>query len=207
MLAVSGRKLLARRFAAALGLAFASLPAAARTAIFVSPETVDPASLGAVSTAGDSAGLAVGLNQTFALLFAEPFGVVSQADNITIFTLTPPLGDARATVSFGFYNNGAPIIVRSRNVNSGNSVSVGNLFQQGCAVFGGCDYIAITTTRARNGAQGVVIDYIDVNGEATEVTAPTPEPSAWALMIVGFAGMAWRLKRARRGMDFAAIAG
>lgn len=183
--------------AAALSLTITA--AQARTATYVSPPRYDPAAIAAVSTSGDAAGLVVALNQTFALVFDQPFGVVKNTDNITIFTLEPERGDARATVSFGVFNNGAPIIVRTQNVNAGNRVSISNLFQQGCSVFGGCDYIAITTTRARNGATGVPVDYISVNGEVTDVQSPTPEPNIWALMIVGFVSVAWRLKAARGG--------
>lgn len=183
--------------AAVAGAAFAGA-AEARTATFLEPGRLTPGEIAAVSTAGDRAGVLIGLEQTFALLFDQPFGNVRNADSITIFTLAPRAGDARAVISFGVYNNGSPIILRSQNVNAGNSFRISNLFQAGCVLFGGCDFISITTDRARRGAEGVVVDYIDVNGEVTEVVAPAPEPAAWALLILGFAGLAWRLKAARR---------
>lgn len=150
----------------------------------------------ALSTAGDGAGALVGLGEWISLLFAQPFGV-SKTDTVSIFTVAPPVGDARLTISFGRYNNGSPIFVDTKSVNAGNTLTVNNLFQQGCSALGGCDFIFITTTRARRGVTGATVDYVSVNGETAEVTAPTPEPSTWAMMILGFAAVAWRLKAAR----------
>ena len=171
--------------------------AEARTATYVAPASIAPGPLAALSTKGDKAGYVVGLDQTLALVFDQRFGGIKGSDKITVFTLAPSQGDARAIVSFGVYNNGSPIIVRAHSVNAGSSLTISNLFQLGCAIFQGCNYISITTDRARKGAAGTTIDYIDVNGEVTDVTAPTPEPSVWALMIVGFVAVAWRLKTAR----------
>lgn len=152
--------------------------------------------MGALSTANDNAGQLIPLDEWISLLFAQPFGV-SKSDTVSIFTLAPATGSARLTVSFGSYNNGSPIFLLTQNVNAGATLTVSNLFQRGCSALGGCDFIFITTTRQRGGAPGAVVDYVSVNGETTEVTAPTPEPSTWALMILGFAGLAGRLKSRR----------
>lgn len=184
--------------AALVPLVVGTAAAQARTASFLAPDSLAPAEIAAISTSGDGLGLAIGLGQTFAILFSEPLGLVRNSDSISIFTLAPSTGDARGTISIGAYNNGSPIILRSRNINSGNSVSIGNLFQLGCAQIGGCDYVTITTDRARDGAQGVVLDYIDVNGEVTEILAPAPGLRTWAMMILGFLGLAARLKLGRR---------
>ena len=190
---------------AALGLC-APPPAHGRTAVYVAPASIPDPALTALSTRGDNAGYIVSLNQTLALLFDQPFGGVRNSDRITIFTLAPPTGTARAIVTFGVWNNGSPIIIRSQIVNAGNSLTVSNLFQLGCSIFQGCNYISITTDRTQKGAPGVNVDYIDINGEVVDVTAPAPEPAAWALMILGFAGLAWRLKE-HRTSHRAAIAG
>lgn len=150
-----------------------------------------------LSTAGDGLGQLVPLGEWISLLFSQPFGVTN-TDTVSIFTLAPPVGDARLTISFGSYNNGSPIFIETKSVNAGNTLTVNNLFQRGCSALGGCDFIFITTTRQRNGATGATVDYVSVNGEPTDVTAPTPEPSVWAMMIFGFAGVAWRLKAMRR---------
>jgi hypothetical protein len=172
-------------------------PAQAGTAIFDASTPFTPGPMTALSTPGDNAGQFVGLGQWMSLLFAQPFGV-SKTDTVSIFTLPPPTGNARLTVSFGLFNNGSPIFVDTKNVNAGNTLSVGNLFQQGCSAFGGCDFIFITTSRARSGATGATVDYVSVNGAPTDVTAPTPEPSVWAMLLLGFSGIAWRLKARRR---------
>ena len=170
----------------------------ARTATFVAPTPITAGDAAALSLSGDGAGYFMGAGASFGLLFDEPFGLVQNEDDISIFTLAPSVGNVRLNVSFVSYNPGAPSFVRSRSVNAGNSIGVGNLFQQGCAVLGGCDYIEVTVERLQGGAAGAEIDYVDVNGEVTTVAAPTPEPGAWALMIIGFAALAWRLKAVRR---------
>ena len=186
--------------AAAAALFAAIGPASARTASFVSPATLSGAELAAVSTRGDSRGLTVGLGQSFSIVFDQPIGLIKNADNVSIFTLAPPVGSARAVISIGRYNSGSPIILRTQNLNSGNTFSIGNLFQIGCAQIGGCNFVSITTDRTQRGAAGVVVDYIVVNGEVTDVTSPTPEPRTWALMIIGFIAVAARLKRRRAAM-------
>lgn len=188
------------RVAAILSACLVFLVAAsaeARTATYDSSMPFAPGPMTALSTAGDGAGQLVPLGEWISLLFTQPFGV-SRRDAVSIFTLAPPVGNARLTISFGVYNNGAPIFVDTSTVNAGGTLTVNNLFQRGCRAFGGCDFIYITTTRQRNGAPGATVDYVSVNGEVTDVTAPTPEPSVWAMMIMGFAGIAWRLKARRR---------
>ena len=175
-------------------IAFAALSQAeARTATFDSSMPFTPGPRTTLSTAGDGLGELVPLGEWISLLFSQPFGV-SKTDTVSIFTVAPPVGDARLTISFGRYFNGSPIFVDTKSVNAGGTLTVNNLFQQGCSAFGGCDFIFITTTRQRKGATGATVDYVSVNGETTEVAAPTPEPSLWAMMIIGFAGAAWRLK-------------
>lgn len=196
---------------AALGvlaaLALSVGPAFARTAEFTSSFGYDDATLGAFSTAGDNAGALVTLDNWIALLFDQPFGT-SRSDTVSIFTLPPPLGDARITVSFGRLVAGLPVFVDTRSFNAGNTLTVNNLFQQGCFALGGCNYVFIETTRQRRGAPGATIDYVSVNGETTEVVEPTPEPAVWAMMMMGFAGVAWRMKRQRRrNLATAQIAG
>jgi hypothetical protein len=177
-------------------LALLATGAGARTATFNASTPFTPGPMTALSTAGDNAGEFVGFGEWISLLFAQPFGV-SPTDNVSIFTIAPPIGDARLTISFGLFNNGSPIFVDTKNVNAGGALTVNNLFQQGCSAFGGCDFILISTMRARRGATGATVDYVSVNGETTDVTAPTPEPSIWAMMMLGFAGLAMRLKAQR----------
>lgn len=182
---------------AAAALILASRPAEAATATYDSSMAFTPGPMTALSTPGDGLGQLTPLGEWFSLLFSQPFGV-SKTDTVSIFTLAPPVGDARLTISFGAFNGGAPVFVETKTVNAGNTLTVNNLFQRGCSALGGCDFIFITTTRQRNGATGATVDYVSVNGQPTDVTAPTPEPSIWAMMILGFAGVAWRMKAMRR---------
>jgi len=181
----------------AFAFALAPAPANAETAIFISPASMSPADQAALSTSGDNAGFLIGLNQTLALVLTQPVGAIS-GGRISIFTLAPFIGNARAIIRIGSYNGGSPIIAVSRNVRAGNDRNFNNLFRRGCGILGGCDYIEIITNRTRRGADGVVIDYIEVDGVIVEVTAPTPEPSTWALMILGFAATATRMKQLSR---------
>ena len=52
-------------------------------------------------------------------------------------------------------------------------------------------------TQVRNGATGAEVDYVDVNGEVTVVTAPSPEASTWLMMIAGFFLVGVKLKKDR----------
>ena len=189
---------LSRALIGALACACASVGAAqARTAEFYSSTPYGPAALTSLSSATDKAGPLITLDNWIALLFDQPFGT-SRSDTVSIFTLPPPAGDARLTVSFGRIVAGLPIIIETRSFNAGNTLTIGNLFQQGCFALGGCNYIFIETTRQRRGAPGAVVDYVSVNGEPTDVVEPTPEPAVWAMMMMGFAGVAWRMKAVRR---------
>lgn len=180
-------------------------PAFARTAEFFSSTPYTPSTLTTLSSATDGAGALVTLDNFIALLFETPFGT-SRSDTISIFTLPPPVGDARLTVSFGRIDGGSPIFVETKSFNAGATLTVDNLFQRGCFALGGCNYIFIETTRQRRGAPGAVVDYVSVNGEPTEVVEPTPEPAVWAMMMMGFAGIAWRMKAKRRARQLDAAA-
>ncbi len=181
---------------AAIALLFAA-PARAATATYDSSMPYTPGPMTALSTPGDGQGQLVPLGEWFSLLFTQPFGV-KKSDTVSIFTLAPSVGDAQLTISFGYFNGVRPVFVDSKTVNAGNTLTVNNLFQRGCSAFGGCNFIYITTTRQRKGANGATVDYVSINGEPTEVTAPTPEPSTWAMMILGFGAIAWRMKKMRR---------
>jgi hypothetical protein len=196
----ASRRILRNLCVSAIAGALVAGPAAARTATYVSPASIDDRSLYQLSNKGDGRGYVVPLSTTLALVFDAKFASVKGADTVTIFTLAPATGDARAAISIGIYNGGLPTILMTKTLNAGGALILSNLFQAGCGVFSGCDFISITTTRARGGASGVEVDYIDVNGEVVEIAAPAPEPEVFALMIVSFGFLAARLKsqRARR---------
>ncbi len=186
---------------AASVVAFSWMTGAAHavTATFTDPAAMTDDDRVALSTSGDGEGFLIGLNQTLGLLFDAPI-LTNAGDSLTVFTLPPASGVARARILIGAYNNGAPIFVRGRNVIAGGSrtINANASLRNGCRLLGGCDYIAIITTRTRRGAAGVEVDYVVVDGEVVEVASPTPEPTTWALMIVAFAGVAARMKTLRR---------
>ena len=170
----------------------------AATATFLSPAEISDADLAAISTSGDNTGFLVGLNQIFSFLIDPPLSPTSNT-SISIFTLAPDSGSAHATIRFGSYNNGSPTFVASKNVKAGHNLNLGNLFQTGCGPLGGCDYVEIITNKTNKGAEGVEVDYVEVDGQVVEVVSPTPEPSTWAMMIMGFIIIAARLKHLKNG--------
>lgn len=174
----------------------------ARSATFTSPSTLSEQELLALSTSGDNAALTVATSQSLQLLFDEPFGVTS-SDSVSIFTLPVENRGAFAggTIRIGVFENGVARTVFSRNFQSAQRVNVNNLFRRGCGSLGGCNFIEIVTRVTRGDAEGVRIDYIQINGEVVSVTAPTPEPEVWALMILGFGAIAWRAKTLRLQRD------
>lgn len=186
-----------KRIVSMIALALVIAPLSATAATYVVPATMSPADQTALSTSGDNAGFLIGLNQTLGIVLDQPVGA-TPGGRVSVFTLAPLVGNARAVIRIGSYNGGSPIIATSRNVRAGQNRNINNLFRRGCGILGGCDYIEIITNRTRRGAAGVEVDYIEVDGEIITVTSPTPEPSTWALMILGFAAVALRLKQTRK---------
>lgn len=179
------------------GLWLGGASAHAATATYVIPSIIGEPDLSELSTQGDGEGFLLGLGDTLGIVLDDAVGV-SSGGNISVFTLAPDSGAARATIRIGNYNNGAPQFAISGNVRAGNTRSFTNLFNRGCGILGGCNYIEIITNRTRRGADGVDVDYVTVDGELVQVASPTPEPSVWTLMILGFAAVALRLKALRR---------
>jgi len=173
--------------------------ASADTASFLQPSAPDPADITALSTAGDNSGFTVGQSQSLQLLFDQPF-VTTRSDRVSIFTLPPSAGGrAIGTIRIGRYVNGQIQFVVNRRFNSnGRQYNFTNGIASRCEALGGCNFIEIITNRTQRGAEGVQIDYIQVNGEVVSVVAATPEPATWALMIIGFIAVAWRAKSLRK---------
>ena len=184
---------------AAVSLLAAVADARAETATFIEPDVMSERDRLALSTRGDNSGFLLGLGQSLALVFDTPLSL-ERGDRISVFSLRPQTGGARAQIRFGAYNNGSPIILASRNFNAGQNrnIRVNNGLLSGCQLLGGCDYIEIITTRVRGGASGAEIDYVLVDGEVVQVASPSPEPKTWAMMIIAFAACAARLKSLRR---------
>ncbi len=190
-------------FSAFVGVFGLVSTANADTATFVTPVTGDPAT---VSGGSDGIGVAVAAGQTLGLLVTNPFGLFDSDgftplnNNVSIFTLSD-FGSALATLSFGRYNDGNSQIFYSQTINaqsSGTQINLNFLAFVGCGVSAGCDYIEITGLSTFNGAR-VILDAITFSDVAlSKVSATTPEPGVWALMILGFMLIARQLKLLKR---------
>lgn len=62
-------------------------------------------------------------------------------------------------------------------------------FETACALLGGCNALIIGNSTFSAAGSSFRLSVL---------TAATPEPAAWALMIMGFGAVAWRMKAARR---------
>lgn len=63
-------------------------------------------------------------------------------------------------------------------------------FATSCAAIGGCNALIVGNSGFSAAGSSFRI---------STLTASTPEPAAWALMMLGFGAVAWRMKAARRG--------
>ena len=163
---------------------------------FTGPGTT-ASELAALSSQTDNAGALLGLGQTFTFRFDTAFATEAPGV-LTVSTLGNLPGISRAEIRIGSFNNNNPQFVVTNTIVGGGTRTINNLFNRGCNVFGGCDFIEITTVFSRRGSPGIEVDYVLVDGEVVEVTSPTPEPGTWALLILGFTVTAARIKAVRR---------
>ncbi len=63
-------------------------------------------------------------------------------------------------------------------------------FEASCAALGGCNALIIGNSTFSAAGSSFRLSVL---------TGSTPEPGAWALMMLGFGAVAWRMKAARRG--------
>lgn len=68
-------------------------------------------------------------------------------------------------------------------------------FAASCAALGGCNALIVGNSTFSAAGSSFRLSVL---------TASTPEPGAWALMMMGFGAVAWRMKAARRSKSFAA---
>lgn len=64
-------------------------------------------------------------------------------------------------------------------------------FQTSCAALGGCNALIIGNSTFSAAGSSFRLSVL---------TGATPEPAAWALLMMGFGAVAWRMKTARRAM-------
>ncbi len=175
---------------------FQSQHAHGASATFIGPKQLNEIETAAISTAGDNASVLVARSPSLQLLFDQPFSA-SGNDNVSIFTQPISGGAAIGEVRFGRLDGDNFQFAGRRFFLSGSTVSLNGFVERNCASFGGCNIIEILTRATSQNVEGVQVDYIQINGEVVSVTAPTPEPHIWGLMILGFLGIAWRAKTVR----------
>jgi hypothetical protein len=120
---------------------------------------------------------------------------------LTVYYANPQRGRRWLGINIGYEVNGvvqwilaSPSWFLTRGTGQLNL----QVFSNQCSVAGGCTHISLTTWGNSN--QGVYVDAVAVNGQVltADTAAPTPEPSTWMLMILGFFAVAWALKRRKR---------
>ncbi len=162
---------------------------------------------GSAAGNADGSGVLVRPGETVGLLLSTPFGLFADDgftplnNNVGIFALSD-IGSTVASLSFGRYNGGDPVLFHTQNFNTqaaGSSVDFGFLAFVGCGAAGGCDYVEVSGISASNGSSGFILDAITFSDVAlSNVTASTPEPATWFFMITGFFLIALRSKQVRR---------
>lgn len=70
-------------------------------------------------------------------------------------------------------------------------------FAASCAAIGGCNALILGNSGFSAAGSSFRI---------STLTASTPEPAAWALMMMGFGAVAWRMKTNRRGRAMLSVA-
>ena len=181
-----------RHFAVLLTAALALLGASnasAATTIYT-----DSSNFGAwpnAVNAGNSLGPANGVSAT-----VPNFGWIAYQVNPTVtagnvlLTLTSVTGSGSALFYVGT-SNGAGFFSALNNravtlTTGPNLLALSAAQSAFCVGLGGCDVFIV---QAFGGGTSLAID---------RALGPNPEPAAWALMILGFAGVAARLKQLRR---------
>lgn len=173
-------------------------PAAqADTAFFSSNgDALDNADLESLA-AVDGDGYFVPRGQTLVVELATAFATNNFDQILNIYYSNPNRGRRLLGINFGYEVNGVvqwvlatPQFFQTR----GNGTLNLTGFANSCSVAGGCTYLSFTAGSQGN---GVVVDALGINGQILtpgQAAAPTPEPGTWALILLGFAAIAWRLK-------------
>lgn len=166
--------------------------------------TFDPGDLGFLMFGDDISGVVAGtsaLNLQFDIVSAVPSGSGDLYVSVILGNIGPTGagGGLAFTIAptTGLTNlNGAPSIFEFTQVPGTGIFSVPtDTFASGCSTIGGCNTIVIGTSGFGATSTGGAIDGGTLTFAA--VVAASPEPTSWALMILGFFGVAWRLKLQR----------
>lgn len=163
---------------------------------------------GANNLIGNTAASArVQRNQTIGLVYGTD--ITGQRVTFNISTVTN--NTTYVWVRFGRWNGSSFTSALASGLTAPNGAPTSNLYQlltgagpytlltdafaTACASIGGCNALVFgNSTFSAVGSQFRI----------TSLVASTPEPSAWALMILGFGAMAWRLRAHRRAAPLSA---
>ncbi|MEL7490236.1 MAG: hypothetical protein AAGJ73_05910 [Pseudomonadota bacterium] len=117
--------------------------------------------------------------------------------NTFMFDVTGVTGPSQVSIRFlditgftvidtapGFFPVASPLDFVINIAGPGTFTLPSAVFTSACTGIGGCNSVLLNVTGAGSFTANVV--------------SSAPEPSVWALMIIGFAGLAWRMKAARR---------
>lgn len=177
---------------------------AAKAAISTFPASVFQASggTGAGNLVGNTPATArLNRNQTIGLVYGSD--ITGQRLFFTVTTVTN--NTTYIWVRFGNWNgstftsataagqtapNGSPTNNVYAQVTAAGVVTIfGDAFIASCQTIGGCNAIVFGNSTFSAGGSSFRL---------SSLAAATPEPSAWAMMMLGFAGVAWRMKVLRR---------
>ena len=177
--------------ALAAGLALSPRPAAAASTIFgldVFDET-GVTDAGAALGAPDGSAALVSNGGSLVIEFLHP--LTGAGLNLQ---LLPTVGFNVIALSLGEIVGGTPVFTGEFVlVDFGSGGGLGADLTTACAGVSatGCSLLRVRNAGALAGSSGFFLD--GVSGVTT-----APEPSVWALMILGFAGVGWRAKSLRR---------
>lgn len=186
--------MLARLIIIALAAALSAAPARAATTVY--PVAVFSSS--GVTNPGNALGAA---NGTAALINAGGNIVLQYASPLSGAGLSaavlPVTGFNVLAVSIGELISGvATFSGEFVLVDNGSGTALTGDLSSLCSGVSasGCSLLRVRNAGSLLGSTGIALDTV---GGFSAVTA-APEPAAWALMILGFIGTAWRLKSARQ---------
>lgn len=192
------------RLMAILGAALIAAAGDAKAATTIYPSSIfgNSGVAGAGGLIGNTPSVTqIDRNDSIGIAFSQPITNYSLTFNIA--SVTPQT--TYLWVRFGRFQSGAFTSAPVSGLLAPNGAGTQNLYIQvsgagayvvnslaysaGCSTIGGCNAFAFgnSTFSAAGSRFGV------------STVGATPEPDAWALMIIGFVGVAWRLKSARRG--------
>ena len=164
------------------------------------------AGLGLTRYSATGASLVLSSNAT---IYFEFLG--SESGNSDRFTATGLFGNASFTENSPFQNNfGAPIPIGFASFLAGSLTGLLN-FSGGMASGIGSDGFGIFLRPTQTSGQNVSVFYLGYDDQINNqddnhddfiiratVLPPVPEPTTWAMMLIGFAGVGYSLRSRRR---------